>query len=47
MPAAFATMVGVSLLTPSRLPAHVSRTMVRLHTPEAVALDRGPTADPA
>jgi hypothetical protein len=40
-------MVGVSLLTPSRLPAHVSRTMVRLHTPEAVALDRGPTADPA
>ncbi|CAN5486176.1 hypothetical protein BH10ACT10_BH10ACT10_17220 [soil metagenome] len=42
VPAAFATMVGVSLLTQSRLPAHVSRTMVRLHTPEAVALDRGP-----
>jgi Na+(H+)/acetate symporter ActP len=42
VPVAFATMVGASLLTPSRLPAHVSRTMVRLHTPEAVALDRGP-----
>ncbi len=44
VPAAFATMVVVSLLTPSRLPVHVSRTMVRLHTPEAVALDRGPDA---
>jgi Na+(H+)/acetate symporter ActP len=44
VPAAFATMVVGSLLTPSRLPAHVSRTMVRLHTPEAVALDRGPDA---
>jgi cation/acetate symporter len=42
VPLAFATMVVVSLLTPSRLPVHVSRTMVRLHTPEAVALDRGP-----
>jgi Na+(H+)/acetate symporter ActP len=42
VPVAFATMVAGSLLTPSRLPAHVSRTMVRLHTPEAVALDRGP-----
>jgi cation/acetate symporter len=42
VPAAFATMVVVSLLTPSRVPVHVSRTMVRLHTPEAVALDRGP-----
>ncbi|QWZ07450.1 cation acetate symporter [Nocardioides panacis] len=42
VPVAFATMVVGSLLTPSRLPAHVSRTMVRLHTPEAVALDRGP-----
>ncbi|HEX6249300.1 MAG TPA: cation acetate symporter [Nocardioidaceae bacterium] len=42
VPAAFATMVGVSLLTPRRLPVNVSRTMVRLHTPEAVELDRGP-----
>jgi cation/acetate symporter len=42
VPLAFATMVVVSLLTPFRLPVHVSRTMVRLHTPEAVALDRGP-----
>ena len=42
VPAAFATMVAVSLATPRRLPRHVSRTMVRLHTPEAVALDRGP-----
>jgi cation/acetate symporter len=43
VPLAFATMVVVSLLTPSRLPVHVSRTMVRLHTPEAVELDRGPS----
>ena len=42
VPAAFATMVLVSLATPRRMPAHVSRTMVRLHTPEAVVLDRGP-----
>ena len=42
VPAAFATMVAVSLLTPRRLPVHLSRTMVRLHTPEAVELDRGP-----
>jgi Na+(H+)/acetate symporter ActP len=43
VPAAFATMTLVSLATPSRLPAHVSRTMVRLHTPESVELDRGPS----
>ena len=43
VPAAFLTMVVVSLATPRRLPVHVSRTMVRLHTPEAVALDRGPS----
>ncbi len=42
VPAAFLTMVTVSLLTPRRLPHHVSQTMVRLHTPEAVTLDRGP-----
>jgi cation/acetate symporter len=42
VPTAFVTMVLVSLLTQGRLPLHVSRTMVRLHTPEAVELDRGP-----
>ena len=41
VPVAFATMVGVSLLTRDRLPPHLSRTMVRLHAPEAVDLDRG------
>ena len=43
VPAAFVAMVITSLATPRRLPAHVSRTMVRLHTPEAVVLDRGPS----
>ncbi len=42
VPAAFLAMIMTSLATQSRLPAHVSRTMVRLHTPEAVDLDRGP-----
>ncbi|GAB2758225.1 sodium/solute symporter [Nocardioides pakistanensis] len=42
VPAAFLTMVVVSLLTPRRLPVNLSRTMVRLHTPETVDLDRGP-----
>jgi cation/acetate symporter len=41
VPIAFATMIGVSLLTRDRLPAHLGRTMVRLHTPEDVTLDRG------
>ena len=41
MPLAFATMVVVSKLTQHRLPAHTSRFMVRLHTPETVQLDRG------
>ena len=41
VPVAFATMVGVSLLTRQRLPPHLARTMVRLHAPEAVVLDRG------
>jgi len=41
VPVAFATMVVVSLLTQHRLPPHLARTMVRLHAPEAVALDRG------
>ncbi|HVX54940.1 cation acetate symporter [Nocardioides sp.] len=39
VPLAFATMVLVSVATTQ--PAHVARTMVRLHTPEAVAVDRG------
>jgi Na+(H+)/acetate symporter ActP len=42
VPAAFLTMVLVSVATQHRLPVHVARTMVRLHTPEAVQLDRGP-----
>ncbi len=42
VPSAFLTMIVVSLLTRRRLPVNVSRTMVRLHTPEAVELDRGP-----
>jgi cation/acetate symporter len=41
VPLSFATMVVVSRLTRHRLPAHVSRFMVRLHTPETVQLDRG------
>ena len=41
VPIAFATMIGVSLLTRDRLPAHLGRTMVRLHTPEDLTLDRG------
>jgi cation/acetate symporter len=41
VPLAFATMVVVSRLTRHRLPPHVNRFMVRLHTPETVQLDRG------
>jgi Na+(H+)/acetate symporter ActP len=41
VPVAFATMVGGSLASRSRLPANVARTMVRLHTPETVDVDRG------
>jgi cation/acetate symporter len=40
VPIAFATMVGGSLLTRRHRPVHVARTLVRLHTPEAVAVDR-------
>ena len=39
-PLAIATAVIVSLATPSRIPAGTTRTMVRLHTPERVALAR-------
>ncbi|KRF14985.1 sodium/solute symporter [Nocardioides sp. Soil796] len=41
VPLAFVTMYVVSRATASRVPPHVRRFMVRLHTPEAVALDRG------
>ncbi len=42
VPLAFTTMVVVSWLTPERVPLHVDTTMVRLHAPEALPLDRGP-----
>ncbi|MGW0805351.1 sodium/solute symporter [Nonomuraea sp. NPDC002799] len=41
VPIAFAVMVSVSFLTPHRVPPGVARTMVRLHTPEDLDLDRG------
>ena len=41
VPAAVTTMVAVSLATRDTAPAHAGRFMVRLHTPEAVPLDRG------
>ncbi len=41
VPGAVLTMVVVSLATASRVPRHTGRFMVRLHTPEAVSLDRG------
>jgi Na+(H+)/acetate symporter ActP len=41
VPLATAAMVLVSLATSSRVPAHTRRFMVRLHTPEALELDRG------
>ncbi len=41
VPIAFALMIGGSLLTRDRMPVHVGRSMVRLHTPEYVDLDRG------
>ena len=40
VPASVVTMVVVSRLTRQSVPAHVGRFMVRLHTPEAVELDR-------
>ncbi len=39
-PIAFAVMVVVSLATPSRVPRGTARTMVRLHSPEDLALHR-------
>lgn len=41
MPLAFATMVVVSLISQRQVPSGVQRIMVRLHTPEALGLDRG------
>ncbi|TDE23796.1 cation acetate symporter [Actinomadura sp. 6K520] len=41
VPIAFATMIIVSLCTPGRVPRGVARMMVRLHTPESLAVDRG------
>jgi Na+(H+)/acetate symporter ActP len=41
VPIAFATMVLVSMATRSRAPEHVARTMVRLHAPEHIDLNRG------
>ncbi len=41
VPLAFAVMVAVSLATPRRTAPHVARTMVRLHTPEQLDVDRG------
>jgi len=41
VPTGFAVMVAVSLLTPDRVAPGVTRTMVRLHAPESLALDRG------
>ena len=42
VPTAFATMVVGSLLTRGRRPEHVAQTMVRLHAPEHLVLNRGP-----
>ncbi len=41
VPISFAVMISVSFLTPDRVPIGVARTMVRLHTPENLDLDRG------
>lgn len=41
MPLAFLVMVAVSLATPRRIAPGVTRTMIRLHTPESVELNRG------
>ncbi|GAA3148228.1 cation acetate symporter [Planomonospora alba] len=41
VPIAFLVMAVVSLLTPGRVPKGVARTMVRLHTPETLNVDRG------
>jgi Na+(H+)/acetate symporter ActP len=40
VPIGFALMIGVSLATRPDIPANVARTMVRLHTPERLDVDR-------
>ncbi|MET0467435.1 MAG: cation acetate symporter [Aeromicrobium sp.] len=40
VPIGFGLMIGVSLLTRGDIPGNVSRTMVRLHTPEHIDVDR-------
>jgi len=42
VPIAFLVAVLVSLATPSRIPKGTARSMVRLHTPEDLVLDRAP-----
>jgi Na+(H+)/acetate symporter ActP len=42
MPASFVTMVLASILTRGHRPKHVAQTMVRLHAPEHLSLNRGP-----
>ncbi len=44
-PLALLVAVGVSLATPGRVPVHTARIMVRLHTPERVALARSRLRD--
>ena len=41
VPLAFATMVLASIASRSRAPEHVAQTMVRLHAPEHIDLNRG------
>ncbi|MET8145977.1 cation acetate symporter [Sphaerisporangium sp. NPDC005288] len=41
VPISFAVMIVVSLLTPGGVPRGVARTMVRLHTPETLDVNRG------
>jgi cation/acetate symporter len=41
VPLGFVVMIAVSLATPHRMAPGVLRTMVRLHTPEQLDLDRG------
>ena len=41
VPLSFTVMVVGSLLTQAYLPRHLSQTMVRLHAPEHLSLDRG------
>jgi cation/acetate symporter len=43
VPIAFLVAVLVSLATPSRIPKGTARTMVRLHSPEDLALNRSPS----